>query len=110
MSRGQSNDNGTSFEDIVGSPISSSSGAVSGRNSGLANKLTNVLSQSYVDPEIRDSLSILDARGLANDANTRRQLRLDAQKEIIECNGAVVQDFGLVAEVCRSSARTPNGG
>ncbi len=81
------------------SPLSPSEGAVPGRNSMLSNKLTSVLSQSYADPEIRDILSILDARGVVNDASARRRLRFDAQKEIIECNGAIVQDFGIVAEV-----------
>ena len=110
MSRGQSNDSGTGLEEGVASPLSPSPGAVFSRNSGLANKLTNVLSQSYVDPEIRDALAILDARGVVNNGNTRRGLRLDVQKEIIECNGAIVQDFGLVAVVRRSSPRTLSGG
>lgn len=88
-----------SLKHDASSPISPSEGAVSGRNTMLSNKLTSVLSQSYADPEIRDTLSILDARGVVNDASARRRLRLDAQKEVIECNGAIVQDFGVVAEV-----------
>ena len=92
------NDDG-SFENGSSSPISAQSGAVSGRNNALSNKLTGVLSWSHADPEIRDTLSILDARGAVNDARTRRGLRLEAQREIIECNGEIVQDFGLVSEV-----------
>ena len=87
------------METGTSSPISPSEGHVSGRNNALSNKLTSVLSRSYADPEIRDSLSILDTRGVVNDADTRWRLRLDAQKELIECNGTIVQDFGLVAEV-----------
>ena len=92
-------ENGSRLDNGGGSPLSPSPGAVSSRNSALSNKLTGVISRSYADPEIKDTLSILDARGVVNDASVRRKLRLDAQKEVIECNGAIVQDFGLVAEV-----------
>lgn len=88
-----------SFGNSSSSPISPLSGAVTSRNNAFSNELTGVLSRSYADPEIRDTLSILDARGAVNDARTRRVLRLEAQREIIECNGEIVQDFGLVAEV-----------
>ena len=71
----------------------------SARSTVLSSKLTSALSRSYADPELRDSLSILDAKGVVNDASTRRRLRLDAQKELIECDGTIVQDFGVVAEV-----------
>jgi conserved oligomeric Golgi complex subunit 6 len=83
----------------INSRISPSQGSGSVRNNALSNKLTSVLSRSYADPEVRDTLSILDARGIMNDPDTRRNLRLDAQKEIIDCNGAIVQDFGKVAKV-----------
>lgn len=88
-----------SLENGTNSPISPLQGASTSRNNVLSNKLTDVLSRSYADPEIRESLAILDARGMVNDANTRRGIRLDAQKEVIECNGAIVQDFGVIAEV-----------
>jgi len=58
-----------------------------------------VLSASYADLEIRDVLETLDARGVQNTAETRRQLRLDVQKDVIECNGEIIKDFGQVAEV-----------
>jgi hypothetical protein len=58
-----------------------------------------VLSASYADLEIHDALETLDARGVKNTAETRRQLRLDVQKDVIECNGEIVKDFGQVAEV-----------
>lgn len=90
--------NGT---ESVTSPIAPSATA---RSSALSNKLTSVLSASYADSEIRDALGLLDVRGVENNAETRRRLRLDAQKEVIDCNGAIVQDFGKVAEV-RSESR-----
>lgn len=99
MSASYSNGNDGSFESGTSSSVSPSQGPVSGRSNALSIKLTSVLSRSYADPEIRDALVLLDARGVANDANTRRSLRLDAQKGVIECNGAIVQDFGFVAEV-----------
>ena len=71
---------------------------VATKSSALQNRLTSVLSASYADLEIRDALSMLDERGLQNTAETRRNLRLDVQQELIECNGEIVQDFGKVAE------------
>lgn len=107
MTDGYFNDTGVFLENGTSSPVSTSQEPVSGRNNALANKLTSVISRSYADPEIRDSLSILDTRGIVNDADTRRRLRLDAQKEVIECDGAIVQDFGVVAEVLHSTSVTP---
>ena len=68
------------------------------RSNALQNRVTSVLSASYADLEIRDALSMLDERGLRNTAETRRNLRVDVQQELIECNGEIVQDFGKVAE------------
>lgn len=73
------------------------------RSSALSNRLTSVLSASYADSDIRDALETLDLRGVHNTADTRRRLRLDVQKEVIDCNGEIVQDFGKVAEVSGSS-------
>ncbi|KAF2746934.1 oligomeric complex COG6 [Sporormia fimetaria CBS 119925] len=64
----------------------------------LSARITSVLSTSYADLDIRDVVETLDARGVHNTAETRRQLRLDVQKEVIRCNGEVVKDFGEVAE------------
>jgi conserved oligomeric Golgi complex subunit 6 len=99
MSATYPNGNDDSFENSISSPVLQSHGPASGRTNALSNKITNVLSRPYADPEIREALSMLAARGVKNDANTRRRLRLDAQKEVIECNGMIVQEFGLVAEV-----------
>jgi len=65
----------------------------------LSSKVTTILSTSYADLDIRDALGALDARNVKNTAETRRNLRLDVQKEIIDCNAVVIQDFGLVAKV-----------
>lgn len=92
-------DVGSLGNDPTSSPSSPLQGAVSGRSNALSNRITSVLSRSYADHEIKEALSILDGRGLVNNAKTRRVLRLDAQKEVIECNGAIVMDFGLIAEV-----------
>ena len=70
------------------------------RSNALSNKLTSVLSTSFVDADIREALRTLDERQIQNDPATRRQLRLDTQKDVIECNGDIVKDFGHVAEVC----------
>ena len=78
------------------SPTTPSSAAP--RANPFQNRLTNVLSASYADLEIRDALSMLDERGLQNTADTRRNLRLDVQQELIECNGEIVQDFGKMAQ------------
>jgi hypothetical protein len=69
------------------------------RANPLSSKVTSVLSASYADSDIRDALSLLDKRGLQNTAETRRQLRLDVQKEVIESNGDIIREFGRVAEV-----------
>lgn len=70
-------------------------------SNALSNRLTSVLSASYADSDIRDALETLSLRGVHNTAETRRQLRLDVQKEVVECNAEIVRDFGKVAEVSR---------
>jgi conserved oligomeric Golgi complex subunit 6 len=73
-------------------------GVVKG-TSALSSRITSILSASYADLDIRDALETLDARGIKNNQETRRQLRLDVQREMIRCNGEIVEDFGKVAEV-----------
>ncbi|KAK7976372.1 IRE protein kinase [Apiospora arundinis] len=72
----------------------------------LSSKVTTVLSTSYADAEFRDALSLLDQRGIGNAAETRRQLRLDVQKEVIESNGEIITEFGRVAEQLRRIGHT----
>ena len=69
------------------------------RSNPLSSKVTSVLSASYADSDIKDALSLLDKRGIENSSETRRQLRLDVQKEVIESNGDIIREFGQVAEV-----------
>lgn len=96
------------FTERTASPIANGSGnttlspttpsSAAPRSNALQNRITSVLSASYADLEIRDALSILDNRHLTNSVAARRNLRLDVQKELIDCNGEIVRDFGLVAE------------
>lgn len=79
------------------SPISPAGAQL--RNNPLATKVTSVLSASYADSDIRDALSLLDSRGVQNNSETRRQIRLDVQKEVIESNGDIIREFGHVSEV-----------
>jgi hypothetical protein len=72
------------------------------RSNALSNRLTSVLSVSYADSDIRDALETLSLRGVHNTAEVRRQLRLDVQKEVVDCNAEIVRDFGNVAEVSGS--------
>jgi hypothetical protein len=90
-------ESGLSPGDGLNSPISPTSGQA--RSNPLSTKVTSVLSASYADSDIRDALSLLDKRGLENKPETRRQLRLDVQKEVIESNGDIIREFGHVAEV-----------
>lgn len=87
-------------------PASPSVGTASRGANALSSRITSVLSASYADLEIRDALETLDARGVRNTAETRRQLRLDVQKEVIQCNGDIVKDFGEVAQVSTRQFRT----
>lgn len=69
------------------------------RSNALSNKISSVLSASYADLEIREVLRTLDAKDIQNNAETRRRLQLDIQKDVLECNGGIVKQFGHVAEV-----------
>ena len=69
--------------------------------SSLNAKISNALSTSFADIEIRDAFQTLDQRGIKNTPETRRNFRLDAQKEIIDCNAEIIDDFGKVAEQLR---------
>lgn len=73
--------------------------SVTQRNHNLSNKLMSVLSASYADSEIRDALRQLDATHTRNTSEVRRGLRFDVQKEVIDCNSRIIDDFGAVAEV-----------
>ncbi|KAF2152758.1 oligomeric Golgi complex subunit 6 [Myriangium duriaei CBS 260.36] len=82
-------------------PQSPSSAQGSARANALQTRIATVLSASYADLEISEALHTLDARGVENTAETRRNLRLELQQELIACNGQIVKDFGTVAEQLR---------
>lgn len=92
------------LRDRISSPGPPSPGSPSALGSAartvnpLSTKLTSVLSTSYVDSEFREALALLDERGVSNNAETRRRLRLDVQKEVIDSNGEIIAEFGRVAE------------
>ena len=69
------------------------------KSNALSNKISTVLSASYADSEIREALRTLGEKSIKNSAETRRKLRLNVQKEVIERNGDIIKDFGHVAEV-----------
>ncbi|KAI0414579.1 oligomeric complex COG6 [Xylaria grammica] len=72
----------------------------------ISSKVTSVLSTSYADSEFREALALLDERGISNSAETRRQLRLDVQKEVIDSNGQIINEFGRVADQLRRIGAT----
>ncbi|KAK4237215.1 oligomeric complex COG6-domain-containing protein [Achaetomium macrosporum] len=74
--------------------------------SPLSSKVTTVISSSYADTEFREALALLDERGILNTAETRRQLRLDLQKEVIDSNGEIIDEFAKVAEQLRRIGTT----
>lgn len=70
------------------------------RSNALSQRISSVLSASYVDTEIREALRNLDAKNTQNSPGARRKLRLDVQKEMIDCNAGIISEFGHVAKVC----------
>lgn len=92
----------SALDGLEGSPTSpaSATASFSISRSNLSSKVTSVLSASYADLEIRDALNLLDERGIESNSETRRQLRLDIQKDVIDSNGEIIREFGCVAEVC----------
>ena len=69
------------------------------KTSAPSARITSVLSASYADSDVREALRTLDRQNLQNTPETRRRFRLDVQKEVIQRNGMIIQDFGHVAEV-----------
>ncbi|CAK7266217.1 Golgi transport complex subunit 6 [Sporothrix epigloea] len=88
------------------SPYTPKYGSASRGTNPLTSKVISVLSASYTDADFRDSLALLDGRQTRNNAETRRRLRLDVQKEVIDINGEVISDFGRVAEQLRQIGNT----
>jgi len=91
--------NGSRHASLSEAIDSSNASSPQARSNPLSSKVTSVLSASYADSDIRDALSLLDKQGRANTSETRRQLRLDIQREVIESNGDIIREFSHVAEV-----------
>lgn len=70
------------------------------RSNALSQKISSVLSASYLDTEIKEAVRNLDAKNTQNSPGVRRRLRLDVQKEMIDCNRGIILEFGQVAKVC----------
>ena len=90
-----------------GSDTSQNVDAASRRGNALANKVTSVLSSSYADSEIREALRLFDIRHTSNDEYAI-DLRYEAQKEVIDANARIVDDFAKVAKVRQSLHCTTN--
>ncbi|ETS85503.1 Conserved oligomeric Golgi complex subunit 6 [Pestalotiopsis fici W106-1] len=89
------------------SPATPSTPGLAPRNSNpLTSKVTSVLSTSYADAEFREALNLLDDRRVGNNPETRRQLRLEIQKDVIESNGQIITEFGRVADHLRRIGAT----
>ena len=75
------------------------------RTTVLTNKVTSVLASSYADPEIGEVLQIIDSANSHYANRERRNLRREVNKDVIDCNAAIIRDFGQVAEVGRWKGR-----
>lgn len=74
-------------------------GSSTKRSNALSNRLTNVLSSSYADTEIRDALRLFDVRYGDKEIEHELDLRYETQKEVIEANARIIDDFSKVAQV-----------
>ncbi|KAI1428930.1 oligomeric complex COG6 [Xylaria sp. FL1777] len=88
------------------SPGPPSPGQANRATNPISSKITSVLSTSYADSEFREALVLLDERDISNSAETRRQLRLDVQREVIDSNGQIINEFGRVADQLRRIGAT----
>ena len=86
--------------DGIDSPLSASGDSIASRKANaLSTKLATVLSSSYADSEIREALRLLDIRNVNNAKDSRRTLKANVQKEVIDADEHIIDDFGKVAEV-----------
>ena len=67
-------------------------------SSALSGRIASVLATSYVDNDIRESLRLLDLQGFEVTERSRRDLKLDIDEQLRECNGEIIDDFGKIAE------------
>lgn len=78
----------------------SQTSSVGQKSNILAAKVTSILSASYANSEIGDVLQIIDTPNTRFAPSDRRHLRIEVNKDIIDCNATIIDDFGHVAEVC----------
>lgn len=69
------------------------------RANALSTKLAAVLSSSYADSELREALRLLDIKDTQATSSHQTDLKANVQKEVIDANGRIIDDFGNVAEV-----------
>ena len=65
----------------------------------LSAKLSHVLSSSYADSDVRDSLQLIDAHLINNTMEARRRVRADVQHSLLEADAHIMQRFGNIAHV-----------
>lgn len=83
------------------SPLSpNENGSAAKKANALSSKLSTVLSSSYADPEIREALRLFDRQDLHQRTRNGQNLKSIAEKEVIDANARILEDFGDVAEVC----------
>lgn len=68
----------------------------------LSQKLSHVLSNSFVDQEIRSALDALERGGFVNDANSRRELRPNIAMQELETNKSVLDDYKRLVDEMHS--------
>jgi conserved oligomeric Golgi complex subunit 6 len=84
------------------------------RANALSARISTVLSTSYADTEIRQALRLFELRhsqGGSDASYGSSDLKALAEKEVVDSNAQVVDDFGHVAAVSykfRSAHRCPN--
>jgi conserved oligomeric Golgi complex subunit 6 len=66
------------------------------KSTALTTKISTLLSTTYTS-ELRDTLHLLDSRNLVNNESTRRNLKPQAEREVIDINAAIIDDFGILA-------------
>lgn len=87
------------YDGFLSPEIDGSSGK---RATALSAKISSALSTSYADSEIREALRLFDLRRAQTNNNDSYGLKALAEKEVIDSNAQVIDDFGHVAAVRHS--------
>ncbi|CCG80875.1 Conserved oligomeric Golgi complex subunit 6 [Taphrina deformans PYCC 5710] len=75
--------------------------ALSSGTNPLSQKLSQILSNSFVDPEISAALNILEQSGFVNSATSRRELAPNIAMQELETNKTVLDDYRHLVEEMR---------